>query len=69
MSRKHYEETAAALKWALDGAPSTPVRQAVRRETVESIAKDLANMFRADNSNFDRAKFMDAAGVGDPNGN
>jgi hypothetical protein len=68
MSRKHYEETAAALKWALDGLGGK-VRQETRRETVVSIAKDLANMFRADNSNFDRAKFMDAAGVGDENDN
>lgn len=68
MSRKHYVETAAAIKYSLDGLGGK-VRQEVRRETALSIAKDMANMFRADNSNFDRAKFMDACGLGDPNGN
>ena len=63
MSRKHYREAAEAIRWSLNGHPNTPVRRETRRETAQSIATDLANMFKRDNSNFDRQKFMDACGL------
>lgn len=59
-SRKHYQETAEALKWALNGYPNTPIRRQVRRETVESIAEDLSRMFKRDNGAFNRSQFMNA---------
>lgn len=62
MSRKHYTETAAVITNVREDAKT--VDGATRM-----LAEGLARMFKADNSNFNREKFMDACGLGDPNGN
>lgn len=62
MGRKRYTETAKIISNTLEDAKS--VEGAARM-----IAQRLADMFKADNRAFDKAKFLDACGVGDPNGN
>lgn len=70
MSRKHYREAAEVIKNVVTEAElQTPARKKAATEAAREIARGLANMFRADNGLFDRAKFMDACGLGDPNGN
>lgn len=68
MSRKHYTETADVLKFAL---PSEHLSHtdtgAERAQTVYEIAGGLADMFGDNDPSFNRAKFMDACGLGDPN--
>lgn len=64
MSRKHYVEAAKVIKgnledFQVDSASGTIFNMA------ESIANDLADMFKRDNSAFDRARFMDACGMGE----
>lgn len=68
MSRKHYREAADVVNSAHTGDTGHPA-DAVRLETARDIAKGLARMFKIDNSNFDREKFMDACGLGEPDGN
>lgn len=51
MSRKHYIEAAAIIK-----SISNPTTRAY-------VATEFASMFKRDNSNFDRARFLTAAGV------
>lgn len=70
MSRKHYVEAAQTIKWTVDGcAELTPVRKAAGLSAAREIASNLANMFARDNGRFSRSQFMDACGLGDPNGN
>lgn len=55
-SRQHYESIARILK--NDAQPG------VDAETlVQDIAEDLADLFAQDNPNFDREKFLKAAGI------
>jgi hypothetical protein len=58
MSRKHYQEVAAILKDEIEHEPLTDSHTALRR-----IANELADMFKRDNSSFDRARFLRAAGL------
>lgn len=70
MSRKHYIETAAAIKELVDSAAElTPVRRAVTLDNARAFAHSMAYMFVSDNRAFDRNKFMDACGLSDPRGN
>jgi hypothetical protein len=55
MSRKDYRAFAKVLKDVAD-APS-------RESAVERIASGLIAIFRADNPNFDEARFRKAAGL------
>ena len=69
MSRKHYREVAEVIKNNLDdlrllennGTPPAVTRYA--RDVVQSVANDLAVVFKADNSNFRRDQFMEACGL------
>lgn len=64
MSRKHYTEAAEIIKANLDAAKSERNEdEAIGAEmAVKNVARDLAGMFKRDNSAFDRARFMDACG-------
>jgi hypothetical protein len=68
MSWKHYTETANVLKFAL---PSEHLSHtdtgAERAQAVYEIAEGLADMFGDDNPSFNRARFLEACGLGDPN--
>jgi hypothetical protein len=52
MSRKHYIRTAAIIKGLV-----------LTQSEKEPIAQQFADMFEEDNPNFDRARFLAAAGV------
>jgi hypothetical protein len=55
MSRKHYRETAGILRHAYQRVTT------LGQETViNEIADGLAGMFKRDNLNFDRQRFIDA---------
>lgn len=70
MSRKHYVEAAEIIKFEVRMAEGmTPVRRKVAMDAVRGVADGFANMFGRENFRFDRARFMDACGLGDPNGN
>ena len=58
MSRKHYREVANTLanRYIAHGGDSDPNA----RTMIEGIASDMADMFKRDNPNFDRGRFMDA---------
>ncbi len=60
MSRKHYREAAETLA-AQHANATTPETIAA----VESITRDLADMFKRDNGHFDRQRFYDAARLGE----
>lgn len=53
-SRQHYQAIADILSQHVESDSS---------EAVSAIAGDIADLFETDNPNFDRDKFMDAAGV------
>lgn len=70
MSRKHYVEVAETIKRTVDwSADETPVRRRARLAAAQEIANGMADMFAYENGRFDRQRFMNAAGLGDPNGN
>jgi len=58
MSRKHYKEFAALIKDNLDNYPEDV--DADIRSAISAIAYDMCRVFKADNYNFDRDKFIDA---------
>lgn len=58
MSRKHYVEVAAILAGDLATASNEGERNKVR-----GIALSLADMFKRDNSRFDRERFYAAVGI------
>lgn len=60
MSRKHYVQLAAIIKAGLD----TAALRGADPQPVHDIARDLASMLKHDNPNFDRARFLAAAGLG-----
>lgn len=64
MSRKHYTEAAEIVKRnlerATDGVPEDMAGNA--EFALKNVANDLADMFKRDNSAFDRSRFMDACG-------
>jgi hypothetical protein len=70
MTRKHYVEVAKIIsRQVADNETLTPVRREAANTATRQIADDLAYMFKYDNPHFDRNRFMDAASLGDPNGN
>ena len=62
MSRKDYRATADLIKSQrrLDG-PTEATRLA--NDTLRNIADGMPSIFKADNSRFDRQKFMEACGL------
>jgi hypothetical protein len=58
-----YDDTAMIIRTNAAGATGEGA------EVAREIAADLATMFARDNGRFDRSRFMDACGFGDPNGN
>ena len=63
MSRKDYEAVAEAINYNRGEAPTTPDRKAARNDAANDIARDLADVFFADNPRFDRDRFYEEAGV------
>lgn len=60
MSRKHYREVAEIIKTERVANPGmSPETEA----TLLRVASELASMFKRDNSNFNRDKFMEACGL------
>lgn len=58
MTRKHYIEVASILKNAREDIADTNGEVAC----VRHVTRELARMFRRDNSAFDAGRFFDAAG-------
>lgn len=58
MSRKDYVQFAAIIQDNINRAKTPEAREAVK-----SVARDMADYFRDDNSNFDRNRFYQAAGI------
>jgi len=58
MSKKHYEQLAKILKSGRAG--HTPP---IVAERIGKMANEIADMLAADNSRFDRERFLNAAGV------
>lgn len=54
MSRKHYREFAEVLKTAQEEYPDN-------HDAIRAIAFALCGVFKRDNSNFDRQKFLEAS--------
>ena len=64
MSRKHYREVAAIIKEQWDYSLTLEKSQGETvRAVLDSVASNLATMFRIDNSNFNRDQFLEACGV------
>lgn len=73
MTRKHFETVALAIRFeviaAQDAQQHRPARQDYTEgfdvgtlQALESVANRLADRFEADNSRFDREKFLTACG-------
>lgn len=73
MTRKDFETVATAIRFevaaVLDAAHARPARQDYTEgfdvgtlQALESVANRLAGGFEADNSRFDREKFLTACG-------
>ena len=58
MSRKHYREIASAIADAVDTA-STPAA----KQSIESLARNIAVLLKQDNPRFDYQRFYFAAGL------
>lgn len=58
MTRKHYIKVAGILAGDLASSANEG-----ERNKVKGIALSLADMFKQDNSNFDRQRFYDAVGI------
>ena len=69
MTRKDYVAAAEIISRNLPADDAKGVRANTQRTTAKAIAEDLASMFGRDNGRFDRTRFLNACGVGDPNGN
>lgn len=69
MSKKNYIAAAEIIKAEVDAAVYLPTSGDGALLAARGIANGLANMFADDNHHFNRARFMDACGLGDPNGN
>ena len=66
MSRKHYTEVAEIIKAEIDGIDSVNDPFGVgAHSALSNVADNLADMFKRDNSAFDRARFLDACGLGE----
>jgi hypothetical protein len=63
MSRKQYREVASILESQIASAEYLPESSAAVRMTTSRIAKDLADMFKRDNSRFRYDTFFEAAGL------
>lgn len=63
MSRKHYIKIAKVIRSEVEKAEVSSLLPETVNALTE-VADSLATMFKADNSNFDRARFMDACGLG-----
>ena len=71
MSRKHYRAVAAAIKSALDGIRMELDGEIIEGmwepreayEALEAVARDLADIFKADNSDFSYQTFYEACGI------
>jgi hypothetical protein len=66
MSRKHYREAAEIIARELKDLHylnSEGVDVKTARDTVRTLASDLAGMFGRDNPAFNRAQFMEACGL------
>ncbi len=64
MSRKHYREVAEIIKEQWDYSLTLEKSQGETvRAVLDSVASNLATMFRIDNSNFDRDRFLTACGI------
>lgn len=61
MSRKHYREAADVIRGRVETARANGNTATVN--ALLGVAGDLATMFKADNSRFDREKFMEACGL------
>lgn len=70
MTRKHYEAVARRIKHRFDmavaehaaGSIHSTAKKAVHA-ALNELACDLAFDFRADNKNFDEARFLKACGI------
>lgn len=60
MTRKHYEAAAAIIRENTVPNDVADSFDKIRNEGVLLVASDLADMFAADNSRFDRSRFMAA---------
>lgn len=60
MSRKHYIEIASAFKREVTASDAAHDTHAVM--ALERVAHDLCRMFKADNTQFNRRRFLDACG-------
>jgi len=63
MSRKDYVEVARIIRDRVEDAQA--VGSLITQHALANLAESLADMFKSDNSNFDRSRFMDACGLGD----
>lgn len=67
MSKKHFIEIAAILRQQVatlehpEAAGHFPNGEAF--DALRNVAHGMADMFKRQNSNFDRARFLDACGV------
>ena len=67
MSKKHYEAVAKIIKTRIDAAvtDSSANFEAGERYAALNIARDFANLAAADNSKFNRSRFLIACGIND----
>lgn len=61
--RRHYEDVAKILKeYAPVGWGYISDNTQIKYDTAQDIAEDFARLFKADNPNFNEAKFQKACG-------
>lgn len=67
LSRKHYTAIAAILKAQRDVLQGEDLGRPLVQGTCDSIARELAVLFKLDNPSFDRGRFLRACGVTEEN--
>lgn len=68
MTRKHYEAVAGVIRAELGDGLDLSAADRMRVPRIQSlvhVARGLADVFEADNSRFDRGRFLTACGLGE----
>ena len=68
MSKKDYISIASMIYRLRSRGELNPLAVEVRTETLRDVANELSDIFRADNSLFDRSRFLEACETGTTKG-
>ena len=63
LSRKYYQQFAELIAWRITYAEK--IKEPEQRKIIKEIAHDMCELFKRDNSRFDRERFLRACSITD----